>query len=61
MSSCAAELEFLARGEVALQGRLRAAQALLSAVEHSAEAVDIADELHEIQVHVHSDLSALVP
>jgi len=46
---CQNELMCLEMGEVAVQSKLKAAQALLTAVEHSSEAVEITNEQLEIQ------------
>ena len=47
---CQNELLCLQHGEVLAQSKLRAAQALLMAIENSNDAVEITDEAHEIQV-----------
>lgn len=39
-------------GEVRAQMKLRATQALIIAVEHATDAVEISNENHEIQVHL---------
>jgi len=47
---CTNELQCLEHGEVLAQSKLKAAQALLVAVDNSSESVEITDANYEIQV-----------
>lgn len=50
VGACLNELQCMEFGEVRAQMKLRAAQALIIAVEHATDAVEITNENHEIQV-----------
>jgi hypothetical protein len=47
---CLAELQSLEYNDCRLQAKLKAAQALLAAVDNSNDAIEIADENNQIQV-----------
>jgi len=47
---CLAELQSIEYYQSRLQSRLRSAQALLTAVDNSNDAIEITDENHQIQV-----------
>lgn len=49
---CLNELQCMEFGEVRAQMKLRATQALIIAVEHATDAVEISNENHEIQVRL---------
>ena len=50
MNECLNELQCIEHGEIRQQVRLRAANALLAAVENSNDAVEITNEDNEIEV-----------